>query len=209
MLYVAGEIFVWMALAFALGIGVGWLIWGLRSREDDARARRELNELSRDNEELLALHDRDAEMITRLQQSAGGDTAPLVARIAELEASSRETDLLRARLFQLEQSEMLLAALRQDNDALRSRFAELGQAFGGQFDLADPAAVRVRWSALQARAAESEHLATQLDGLRAVLGGELDPAALQERFTELEHQASEADALRARLSRLEGGGPVA
>jgi hypothetical protein len=208
-LYVAGEILIWMLLALALGIGIGWLVWGMRSREDDARAQRAADELRQENQDLHAMHTRDAAMIAHLQQSAGGDTAPLVARIGELEGSAREAELLRARLFQLEQSETELTALRQDNEALRGAFAELSQVFGGQLDLGDPAAVRVRWSALQARAAESEHLAAQLDGLRAVLGGELDPAELQERFTELERRAGEADALRARLSQLEGGGPVA
>jgi predicted flap endonuclease-1-like 5' DNA nuclease len=32
MLYVAGEIIVWMALAFLLGVAVGWFVWGVRSR---------------------------------------------------------------------------------------------------------------------------------------------------------------------------------
>jgi predicted flap endonuclease-1-like 5' DNA nuclease len=30
MLYVAGEIFLWMALAFVLGVAVGWFVWGIR-----------------------------------------------------------------------------------------------------------------------------------------------------------------------------------
>lgn len=32
MLYVAGEILLWMALAFVLGVLVGWFVWGVRSR---------------------------------------------------------------------------------------------------------------------------------------------------------------------------------
>jgi hypothetical protein len=251
-LYVAGEILLWMLLAFALGIGAGWLIWGLRSRTEDQRAATErqqvatlsdeAGQLRAQNEELLALHARDAATIAHLQQSAGGDTAPLIARIRELEgelgAATRDADLLRQRLFELEQAERSAptapvsalepdvagpdhaevaraeaaraeaeAAERQrlqaELDALRTRVGELGRAFGGQLDLGDPAAVRVRWSALQARAAESDQLARQLDGLRAVLGGQLDPAELEERFSDLEERANEADALRARLAQLE------
>ena len=33
MLYVAGEIVLWMILAFALGLLVGWFVWGLRQRK--------------------------------------------------------------------------------------------------------------------------------------------------------------------------------
>lgn len=32
MLYVAGEILLWMALAFVLGVLVGWFVWGVRRR---------------------------------------------------------------------------------------------------------------------------------------------------------------------------------
>ncbi|HWC67930.1 MAG TPA: hypothetical protein VG478_07690 [Acidimicrobiales bacterium] len=261
MLYVAGEILLWMLLAFALGIGAGWAIWGLRSRQEEERAaveqqsqinqiRDEAARLHAQNQDLLAVRARDAATIAQLQQSASGDTAPLVARVRELEAELqgkvREADLLRQRLFELEQvqaqalaaaeraageggapegeaagdggaptapvpaaagpvaaeQEQRLQAVQADLDEMRTRFAELGKAFGGQLDLGDPAAVRVRWSAMQARAAESEHLARQLDGLRAVLGGQLDPGELQERFTELETRAGEADALRARLAEL-------
>ena len=42
MLYVAGEILVWMVLAFILGIVIGWLLWGYRSRTETQRAEREL-----------------------------------------------------------------------------------------------------------------------------------------------------------------------
>jgi hypothetical protein len=261
-LYVAGEILLWMLLAFALGIAAGWLIWGLRSRTEDqqsaterqqaATLRDEAGRLRAQNDELLALHARDAATIAHLQQSAGGDTAPLITRMRELEgelgAATRDADLLRQRLFELEQAERAAptapvsalgpdaappdhaepdhaepdlaetarveaaraeaeAAERQrlqaDLDALRTRVGELGRAFGGQLDLGDPAAVRVRWSALQARAAESDQLARQLDGLRAVLGGQLDPAELEARFSDLEERANEADALRARLAQLE------
>jgi hypothetical protein len=261
-LYVAGEILLWMLLAFALGIGAGYLIWGLRSRDEEQRAvaeqqaqigqiRDEAARLHAQNQDLLAVHARDAATIAQLQQSASGDTAPLVARIRELESelqtNVREADLLRQRLFELEQvqaqalaaeeregqraadqaptepadggaptvpvpaavpdeqsaeQQQRLQAVQGELDQLRTRFAELGRAFGGQLDLGDPAAVRVRWSAMQARAAESDQLARQLDGLRAVLGGQLDPAELQERFTELETRASEADTLRARLAEL-------
>ena len=92
MLYVAGEILLWMLLAFALGIAAGWLIWGLRSRTEDqqsaterqqaATLRDEAGRLRAQNDELLALHARDAATIAHLQQSAGGDTAPRVVPFA-------------------------------------------------------------------------------------------------------------------------------
>ena len=37
MLYVAGEIFLWMALAFVLGVLVGWFVWGVRRRSTGAK----------------------------------------------------------------------------------------------------------------------------------------------------------------------------
>src|SRR6187455_2551266 len=38
MLYVAGEIVLWMILAFALGLLIGWFVWGLRQRKTLADA---------------------------------------------------------------------------------------------------------------------------------------------------------------------------
>jgi hypothetical protein len=38
MLYVAGEIIIWMVLAFALGLLIGWFVWGLRQRKTRADA---------------------------------------------------------------------------------------------------------------------------------------------------------------------------
>jgi predicted flap endonuclease-1-like 5' DNA nuclease len=108
MLYLVGEIFVWMALAFVLGVAVGWFIWGYRYRAEAARARadcdrqlaalREQGDQARAQvQELIALRGRDAETITRLQAiSSVTDpevNAELRARIAVLEsrlAASRE-----------------------------------------------------------------------------------------------------------------------
>jgi predicted flap endonuclease-1-like 5' DNA nuclease len=108
MLYLVGEIFVWMALAFVLGVAVGWFIWGYRYKADAARARaesdrqlaalREQGDQARAQvQELIALRGRDAETITRLQAiSSVTDpevNAELRARIAVLEsrlAASRE-----------------------------------------------------------------------------------------------------------------------
>jgi uncharacterized protein HemX len=86
MLYVAGEILLWMLLAFLLGLGLGWLIWGLRSREDAERRDREVEqrlaaaqqELDRGRvqvQELVAARSRDAEIIARLQAVAAASDA--------------------------------------------------------------------------------------------------------------------------------------
>ncbi len=40
MLFVAGEIFVWMAIAFVLGIGVGWAARGRRGTRTARATRR-------------------------------------------------------------------------------------------------------------------------------------------------------------------------
>ena len=41
MLYVAGEILIWMVLAGLLGLLLGWFIWGYRSKAEAERAERE------------------------------------------------------------------------------------------------------------------------------------------------------------------------
>jgi predicted flap endonuclease-1-like 5' DNA nuclease len=87
MLYVAGEILLWMVLAFALGIGLGWLIWGSRSRQEADRREREAQqqlalahqETDRARlqaQELTAARARDGETIARLQAvAAASETA--------------------------------------------------------------------------------------------------------------------------------------
>jgi predicted flap endonuclease-1-like 5' DNA nuclease len=99
MLYVAGQILIWMALAFALGLAVGWFVWGYRSKAEAARAEAEVRsqvdaarteaDQSRVHvAELLALRARDADTIARLQalQADPHATATLRARVEELEA---------------------------------------------------------------------------------------------------------------------------
>ena len=101
MLYLVGEIFVWMALAFALGIAVGWFIWGYGSKAEADRAKadadrqlavvREQGDQARAQvQELVALRGRDAETINRLQAIASVTdpevNAELRARIAVLES---------------------------------------------------------------------------------------------------------------------------
>jgi predicted flap endonuclease-1-like 5' DNA nuclease len=107
MLYVAGEILVWMVLAFLLGLLVGWFVWGYRSRATAQRAEREVqhrvalaqqeaDQNKAQVQELLAIRARDTETISRLQAVAaatGAATASdasaaagLRARVAELEA---------------------------------------------------------------------------------------------------------------------------
>ena len=107
MLYVAGEILLWMLLAFLLGLGLGWLIWGLRSRQEAEQRDREVQqrlaaaqqELDRGRlqvQELVAARSRDAEIIARLQAVAAAtdaasasdasDAAHLRLQVADLQA---------------------------------------------------------------------------------------------------------------------------
>jgi predicted flap endonuclease-1-like 5' DNA nuclease len=101
MLYVAGEIFIWMILAFVLGLAVGWFAWGYRSQAEAQRARAEVErqvgsarqeaELAKAQvQELVAVRARDVETINRLQALASvtdpSVNATLQARIAELES---------------------------------------------------------------------------------------------------------------------------
>jgi predicted flap endonuclease-1-like 5' DNA nuclease len=106
MLYVAGQILIWMALAFILGLAVGWLVWGYRARAAAERAKSEEQQrlafAHQESEhtqaqvaELMALRARDQEEIARLHAAAGAspDAAALQARVHELEsrlAASRE-----------------------------------------------------------------------------------------------------------------------
>ena len=40
MLYVAGEILIWMVLAGLLGLALGWFLWGYRSKGEAEKAER-------------------------------------------------------------------------------------------------------------------------------------------------------------------------
>jgi predicted flap endonuclease-1-like 5' DNA nuclease len=107
MLYVAGEILIWMVLAFLLGLLLGWFLWGYRSKSDAERAERETQQkvaaaqleatqAQAQVQELLALRARDTETIARLQAVAAAtdaakasdasETAALRQRLADLEA---------------------------------------------------------------------------------------------------------------------------
>ncbi|HEY8092972.1 MAG TPA: hypothetical protein VID93_04295 [Acidimicrobiales bacterium] len=107
MLYVAGEILVWMVLAFILGLALGWFVWGYRSRAEAERAEREVqrrlaqaqqesDQSKAQVQELLAMRARDADTISRLQAVAAatgaataGDASAAAAlrlRVGELES---------------------------------------------------------------------------------------------------------------------------
>jgi predicted flap endonuclease-1-like 5' DNA nuclease len=94
MLYVAGEILIWMLLAFVLGIALGWAIWGLRSRQEAERRDREAQHqlaLSQQEaerarlqaQELTAVRTRDAETIARLQAVAAASDAASASDASE------------------------------------------------------------------------------------------------------------------------------
>jgi predicted flap endonuclease-1-like 5' DNA nuclease len=85
MLYVAGEILVWMILAFALGIAVGWFVWGYRSSTERAKveadhrnalalAQQEADHATAHLQQLLAARAKDTDTISRLQATAAAAT---------------------------------------------------------------------------------------------------------------------------------------
>jgi predicted flap endonuclease-1-like 5' DNA nuclease len=109
MLYVAGEILLWMVLAFALGIGLGWLIWGSRSRQEADRREREAQqqlalahqETDRARlqaQELTAARARDGETIARLQAVAAASETASASDASEAARLRHEVADLQAQL---------------------------------------------------------------------------------------------------------------
>jgi predicted flap endonuclease-1-like 5' DNA nuclease len=109
MLYVAGEILVWMLLAFLLGIGLGWAIWGLRSRQEAERheretqqrlaaAQQESDRARLQAQELAAARSRDAETIARLQAVAAASDAASASDAAEAARLRHQVADLQAQL---------------------------------------------------------------------------------------------------------------
>ena len=117
MLYVAGEILIWMVLAGLLGLLLGWFIWGYRSKGEAEQAERETQQrvaaaqqqatlAQAQQQELLALRARDTETIARLQAVAAAtdaakatdaaETAGLRQRLAELESQLADSQEERA-----------------------------------------------------------------------------------------------------------------
>jgi predicted flap endonuclease-1-like 5' DNA nuclease len=85
MLYVAGEIFLWMALAFLLGLLIGYLIWGWlarrRRREEEAQAERERQRAAALGADASVATDRPKAMAMRGPST--DKTATLVAEAPE------------------------------------------------------------------------------------------------------------------------------
>jgi predicted flap endonuclease-1-like 5' DNA nuclease len=109
MLYVAGEILLWMVLAFVLGLALGWFVWGYRSRSEAERAEREVQhrvgEAQQDAvqaqaqvQELLAIRARDTETIARLQTTAAASAAAAAAGPSETAALRQQVADLETRL---------------------------------------------------------------------------------------------------------------
>jgi predicted flap endonuclease-1-like 5' DNA nuclease len=117
MLYVAGEILIWMVLAGLLGLLLGWFLWGYRSKGQAEKAERETQQRAAaaqqqatlqqaQLQELLALRARDTETIARLQAVAAATDAAkatdasqmagLRQRVAELEAQLADSQEERA-----------------------------------------------------------------------------------------------------------------
>jgi predicted flap endonuclease-1-like 5' DNA nuclease len=122
MLYVAGEILIWMVLAFLLGLLLGWFLWGYRSRGEAERVERETQqrvaaaqqEAARGQaqvHELLALRARDTETIARLQAVAAATDAAKTT-------DANEAVMLRHRIADLESQ---LADFREERAEAEQR----------------------------------------------------------------------------------------
>jgi predicted flap endonuclease-1-like 5' DNA nuclease len=109
MLYVAGEILIWMLLAFLLGIALGWAIWGLRSRQEAERHERETQQrlaaAQQDTDrarlqaqEVAAARSRDAETIARLQAVAAASDAASASDATEAARLRHQVADLQAQL---------------------------------------------------------------------------------------------------------------
>lgn len=92
MLYTAGEILLWMILAFLLGLFVGWLLWRWarfrvseqqwKASEDDKGAQRlRIAELEKQNAELRALRARDLDTHAELKTTLVDATAEAVTAV--------------------------------------------------------------------------------------------------------------------------------
>ena len=104
MIYVLGEIAIWMILAAALGLGIGWLVWGWLgprrpTRRDDQSMVRHLRT------ELAASRERAAELEAR-SASAEAERDELAAAVDEARAQGaahhRALTDLRGRVSELE-----------------------------------------------------------------------------------------------------------
>jgi predicted flap endonuclease-1-like 5' DNA nuclease len=101
MLYTAGEILLWMILAFLLGLLVGWLLWRWarlrvseqqwKASEDQKGAQRlRIAELEKQNEALRAARARDLDAATAAATTttvAAPAVAPLVAEAPQTPAA--------------------------------------------------------------------------------------------------------------------------
>lgn len=104
MIYVLGQIAVWMVLAAALGLATGWLVWGWLgprrpSRTADNAVVRGLRS------DLQASRDTNGELearLTTLQEERDDLTAGAAAATARAEAAERSVNELRGRVSELE-----------------------------------------------------------------------------------------------------------
>ena len=103
MLYVAGEILIWMVLAGLLGLLLGWFLWGYRSKGEAEKAERETQQRvaaaqqqatlgQAQLQELLALRARDTETIARLQAVAAATDAAKATDAADTAALRHRVD---------------------------------------------------------------------------------------------------------------------
>jgi predicted flap endonuclease-1-like 5' DNA nuclease len=98
MLYTAGEILLWMILAFLLGLFVGWLLWRWarfrvteqqwKASEDDKGAQRlRIAELEKQNAELRDLRARDLDTHAELKPTLVDATDTAVTAVTAVTAA--------------------------------------------------------------------------------------------------------------------------
>ena len=89
--YLIGEIWLWLVIAYIIGLIVGWLIWGLRRTV----AQRRIGDLEQQvaGAKAQALEsDADRSDLAATAAAAEAEVARLSARVAELEKESGAKD---------------------------------------------------------------------------------------------------------------------
>jgi predicted flap endonuclease-1-like 5' DNA nuclease len=92
MIYLFGEILIWLLLAALLGLAIGWWIWG-RWKSKFASLQRDMDAVRRQADEANSARARAEVAASAKVGSVSEDVGPLKARIATLEA-----DLATARM---------------------------------------------------------------------------------------------------------------
>ena len=82
--YLIGEIWLWLVIAYVIGVLAGWSIWGLRRRGGQGRIAELEKEIAAANAQAREREAEQAELVS-IAASAEATITRLNARIAELE----------------------------------------------------------------------------------------------------------------------------